>query len=66
MISKLLSQLTASVRDIILAGVAAGVGYILAVEVLPKTSTEFKAVLAGALWAAIRALIGKAAELLGD
>ena len=66
MVNKVLTQLFASVRDVVLAGVAAGVGYILAVEVIPKTSTEFKALLAGALYAVIRAVVGKVAELLAD
>ena len=66
MLSKLVNQLKASVRDVVLAGVAAAVGYVLAVEVIPKSSTEVKAVLAGALYAAIRAVVGKIADLVGD
>ena len=64
MIQKLLAALSASVRDIILAGVAAASGYLLAVNVIPRTSAEFKALLAGALYAGIRAAVAFAVALI--
>lgn len=64
MLNKLLSQVVASVRDVILAGVAAFSGVIIAHEVIPQTSLELRALLAAALYAAVRAVVGKVAELL--
>lgn len=60
---KLLGSLKASVRDVILAGVAAGVGFLAGKE-LPKTAVEVKALLIGALYAAGRVIVALAAAKL--
>jgi hypothetical protein len=66
MIEKILVALKASVRDIVLAGVAAGAGVLLAVEVLPKTGTEVKVLLTAAVYAAIRAMVAFVVSLLSS
>lgn len=63
MIDKLLAALGASVRDIVLAGVAAASGFLLGEEI-PKTGAELKVLLVGALYAGIRAGVAFAAGLL--
>lgn len=66
MLQKLLSQLHATVRDIVLAGVAAGTGVILATTVIPHSSDEVKVLLTAAAYAAIRASVAYIAALLAD
>jgi predicted regulator of Ras-like GTPase activity (Roadblock/LC7/MglB family) len=63
MLDRFLASLEASVRDVLLAGVAAASGYLMAREV-PKTGVEFKALLVGALYAALRAAVAFAVTLL--
>lgn len=63
MIQKLLESLKASVRDIVLAGVAAAAGYFLAQE-MPKSLDEFGALVAAALYMGLRAAVAFAVALL--
>lgn len=60
---KLLAALKVSVRDVVLAGIAAGVGFIAGRE-LPKTAVEVKALLIGALYAGARVAVALAAAKL--
>jgi hypothetical protein len=62
-LDKLLASLEASIRDIVLAGVAAASGFLLAREI-PKTGAEFKALLVGALYAGLRAAVAFTVALL--
>jgi hypothetical protein len=63
MLDRFLASLEASVRDVLLAGVAAASGYLMAREV-PKTGPEFKALLVGAPYTALRAAVAFAVTLL--
>lgn len=63
MIQKVLAALAASVRDIVLAGVAAASGFLIG-KTIPSTATEFKALLVGALYAGLRAAVAFAVYLL--
>lgn len=63
MIDKILAALRASIRDIVLAGVAAGSGFLIGKEI-PRSTAEFKVLLVGAAYAAIRAAVAFAAYLL--
>lgn len=64
MLNKLLNDLRASVRDIVLAGLAAGAGVIIAAEVLPKSLEEWRVLGAAAAYAALRAAIAYIAAKL--
>lgn len=63
MLNKLLASLQASVRDIVLAGVAAASGFLIGKEI-PKTTAELRVLLVGAVYAAIRAAVAYVAFLL--
>ena len=60
---KLLDALKVSLRDIVLAGIAAGVGYIAGRE-LPKTAVELRALLIGGLYAGLRVAVALGAAKL--
>ena len=64
MIQKVLAALTASIRDIVLAGIAAAVGYIIGTEVLPNNLNEYAALFSGALYAGLRAAVAFAVTLI--
>lgn len=63
MLDKILAALKADVRDIVLAGVAAGSGYLIS-QAVPKTGNDLKLLLVGAAYCAIRAAVAFAAALL--
>lgn len=62
--AKIVTDLRATVRDIVLAFVAAAGGVIIAAEVLPKTSAELKVLASAALYAGLRAAVAYIASLL--
>jgi predicted regulator of Ras-like GTPase activity (Roadblock/LC7/MglB family) len=63
MLDKILSALSATVRDILLAGVAAASGYLLSQE-LPKNWDEAKALIVAALYMGLRTAVAFAVTLL--
>lgn len=62
-LQSILNALKASIRDVVLAGVAAGSGFLIGKEI-PKTTAELKVLLVGAAYAAIRAVVAFVATLL--
>lgn len=63
MFDKILTALRASIRDVVLAGVAAGAGVLIAAE-MPTSTREAKALLVAAVYAALRAAVAFAVALL--
>ncbi len=62
-LNKIVVSLKATIRDIVLAGVAAGAGFLIGKEI-PATGPEVKALFVGAIYAAGRAVVAYVATLL--